>query len=143
MIIQATSQVLLTIPPAAKVLGVATSVYLALQAAKKIPGLTKYLTGWVAIAVNVLMTATGLLLTIPADQLYTENTAMLLITTILGAAGIHGTVSKMSEPTVLATIPPSTQVKEVPATLVPDNPAAVAVDPKAGSAPAHPNFPPA
>lgn len=118
-----------TIPPAAKVLAIVGSVYGILQGLKQVPKFTKNLTGWIAVAVNVLLTAGGLLIAIPADQLYTTNTLVLLITTILGSAGVHGTVKSMSPPTVLATIPPSTQAKEVPATLVPDNPAAVPVDP--------------
>jgi hypothetical protein len=121
--------VTLNIPPAAKVLAVIGAVYGILQAAKRIPALTKYLTGWVAIAVNVLLSAGGLLIAIPADQLYTQSTLLALITTVLSAAGIHGTVSAMSQPQVLATVPPSTQVKEVPATLVPDDPKAIPANP--------------
>ena len=115
----------LAIPPAAKVLAISGSVYGILLAAKKIPALTQYLTGWLAIAINVALSVLGLVIAIPADQLYTTNTALTLLTVALGAAGVHGTVKSMSEPQVLATIPPSTQVKEVPATLVPDNPKAV------------------
>ena len=118
-----------TIPPAAKVLAISGSVYGILLAAKKIPALTQYLTGWLSVAFNVALTIVGLLIAIPADQLYTVNTAMTLLTAGLGAAGIHGTVKSMSAPQVLATIPPDTQVKEVPATLVPNNPKAVPVNP--------------
>ena len=100
-----------TIPPAAKMLAIIGSVYELLQGAKKIPALTKYLTGWVAIAGNVALTACGLLIVIPPDQLYTTNTLLLLVTTVMGAAGIHGTVSALSSTTVLATVPPSTAVK--------------------------------
>ena len=120
----------LNIPAAAKVLAVIGSVYGLLQAAKKIPALTQYLTGWVAIAVNVLLSAGGLLIAIPADQLYTQSTLLALVTTVLSAAGIHGTVSAMSQPQVLATVPPSTQVKEVPAVLEPIDPKAVPVPEK-------------
>lgn len=120
--------VAVSIPPAAKVLGIIGTVYGILQGLKKVPAFTQYLTGWIAVGVNALFTVCGLLLAVPADQLYTINTAVLLITTILGSAGIHGTVSSMSQPTVLATIPPSTQAKEVPATLVPENPSAVPID---------------
>jgi hypothetical protein len=119
---------IITVPPAAKVLAVSGAVYGILLAAKKIPALTGFLQGWVAIAFNVALTIAGLVITIPADQLYTVNTALTLISTALAAAGVHGTVKSMSAPTVLATIPPSTQVKEVPATLVPDNPKAVVTD---------------
>jgi hypothetical protein len=119
--------VIASIPPAAKTLAVIGSVYGLLQAAKKIPVLTQYITGWVAIALNVLLSACGLLVAVPADQLYTTNTLLLLLTTGMGAAGIHGTVQNLSPPTVLATVPPSTKVVDVPATLVPDDPGAVAV----------------
>jgi putative copper export protein len=121
--------VALTIPPAAKALAVIGAVYGLIQGAKKIPAVTPYLTGWVAVAVNVILTACGLLLTIPPDQLYTTNTALLLLTTILGAAGVHGTVASFTPPQILASVPPSTQVKEVPATLVPDDPKAVPAEP--------------
>jgi hypothetical protein len=114
-----------TIPPAAKVLAISGSVYGILLAAKKIPALTQYLTGWLAVGFNVALSILGLLIAIPADQLYTANTALTLLTVALGAAGVHGTVKSMSEPQVLATIPPDPQVREMPATLVPDNPKAV------------------
>lgn len=120
----------LSIPPAAKTIAVIGSVYGLLQGLKKIPALTPFITGWKAIVLNVILTACGLLITIPPDQLYTTNTLLLLITTGAGAAGIHGTVKALSAPTVLAVTPPSTQVKEVPAVLVPTNPAAVPVEPK-------------
>lgn len=130
MILESIQAVTASVPPAAKVLAIVGSVYGILQGLKKIPALTQYLTGWLAVAVNVALTVCGLLVAIPADQLYTANTALLLVTAILGSAGVHGTVKSMSSPTVLATIPPSSAVKEVPATLIPDNPAAVPVDPK-------------
>ena len=111
--------VALTIPPAAKVLAIAALVYAVIQGVKQIPALTPYLTGWVAIGVNVALTATGLLIAIPADQLYTMNTLMALVTACLTAAGVHGTVSAMSPPQMLVTTPPATQVHEAPATLQP------------------------
>ena len=130
MIYLIATAVTLSVPPAAKVLAVIGAVYGILQTAKKIPAFTKYLTGWVAVAVNVALSAGGLVLAIPADQLYTTNTLLALISTALGAAGIHGTVSAMTPPTVLATVPPSTEVKAVPAALVPTDPAAVPVENK-------------
>ncbi len=120
--------VTLDIPPAAKVLAVSASVYAILLAAKKIPAFTSFLQGWVAIAFNVALTVGGLVIAIPAGQLYTTNTAVTLVTAALAAAGVHGTVKSLSQPTILASVPPSTQVKEVPATLVPENPVAVPVD---------------
>jgi hypothetical protein len=122
--------VALTIPPAAKVLAISGSVYGILLGAKKIPALTQYLTGWVAVAFNVVLSVIGMVIAIPADQLYTENTALTLITAALGAAGVHGTVKSMSKPTVLATTPPDTTVKQVPATLEPVDPNAVPVENK-------------
>jgi hypothetical protein len=119
----------ITVPPAAKALAVIGAVYGLIQAAKKIPAVTPYLTGWVSVAVNVILTACGLLLTIPPGQLYTTNTALLLLTTILGAAGVHGTVASFTPPTILASVPPSTQVKSVPAVLEPINPKAIPAEP--------------
>jgi hypothetical protein len=113
--------VALTIPPAAKVLAIAALVYAVIQGVKQIPALTPYLTGWVAIGVNVALTATGLLIAIPADQLYTMNTLMALVTACLTAAGVHGTVSAMSPPQMLVTTPPSAVVHEAPATLQPES----------------------
>lgn len=112
----------LNIPPAVSVLAVTATVYGVLQGLKKIPVLTPYLTGWVAIAFNVLLSIGGLLITIPANQLYTTSTLIALLTTVLSAAGVHGTVSALSKPTVLAATPPTGEVKEVPATLVPNDP---------------------
>ena len=86
----------ITIPPAAKALVVIGAVYAVLQGLKKVPGLSNILQGWVAIAFNVALSACGLLVTIPPDQLYTTNTFLVLLSTILGAAGIHGTVTTMS-----------------------------------------------
>ena len=118
------------IPPAAKTLAVIGAVYGILQGAKKIPALTQYLTGWVAVAFNVALTSGGLLVAIPPDQLYTTNTLMLLVTTILAAAGVHGTVKSFSQPKVLASFPPDPQVKEVPAKLEPLDPNAVVTKPE-------------
>ena len=123
--------VVLSIPPAAKVLAVIAVVYPVIQLLKKVPALTPYLTGWVAVGLNAVLTACGLLLTIPPDQLYTTNTLITLLTAILGAAGVHGTVASFSTPTMLGTTPPATQIKEVPAKLVPENPADKPVEPPA------------
>jgi hypothetical protein len=124
----------ITIPPAVKTLAVIAAVYGVLQGLKKIPVLTQYLTGWWAIGFNVVFSILGQLVVIPANQLYTANTLNIILTvltTVLSAAGIHGTIKSMSAPQMLASFPPDPQVKEVPATLVPDDPAAVPVDPKA------------
>lgn len=133
--------IVLTIPPAVKTLAVIVAVYGVLQGLKKIPVLTQFLTGWKAVAFNVVFSVLGQLAVIPADQLYTQNTLNIIVgvlTTVLSAAGLHGTIRSMSGPTVLATVPSGPVVKEVPATLVPSDPQAVAVKP-----PPTPPIPPA
>lgn len=120
----------LSIPPAARVLAVIGSVYGLLQLVKKAPGLAEYITGWVAIILNVLLTVCGLLITVPSNQLYTANTLVLILTTALGAAGVHGTQKAMSPPQVLAQTPPDPTVREVPATLVPKDPNAIPIEEK-------------
>lgn len=93
----------ISLPPAAKALAVMGVVYGLIQALKQAPFLTPYLTGIWAIALNVVLTSLGLLIAIPADQLYTTNTLLTLLSTALGAAGVHGTVKLMSAPAVPAT----------------------------------------
>lgn len=139
MIALIATTITLTVPPAAKVVAAFILIYTITFGLKKIPALTKYITGWVAIAVNILLAVGSLFVPpngIEASDLWTTNTALALfnaiataLTTSAAAAGIHGTIKSMSAPQVLATIPPSTQVHEVPATLIPDDPKAVAVQP--------------
>jgi hypothetical protein len=131
--------VTLQIPPAAKVVAAFILIYALMFGLKKIPALVPYLQGWLAIVVNIVLAVASLFVPpsgIQPSQLYTMSTGMAVINAILtaittsaAAAGIHGTIKSMSQPTVLATVPPSTQVQEVPATLVPDNPKAVPTDP--------------
>jgi len=83
------------LPPAAKVLAIVLLVYPTIQALKQWPFLAPYLTGWKAILLNVLLSAGGLLITVPADQLYTMATLYSLLQAVAGAAGIHGTVSAL------------------------------------------------
>ena len=88
--------VLASIPPAAKVLAVAVVVYGIIQAVKLSPLVGPKISGWVALALNIVLNGLGALVVIPADQLYTGNTLILVVTAALGSAGIHGTVSKLS-----------------------------------------------
>lgn len=130
----------LTVPPAAKVVAAFLLIYAAMFGLKKIPALVPYLQGWVAVAVNILLAVASLFVPpsgIQPSQLYTMSTGMAVINAILtaittsaAAAGIHGTIKSLSKPTVLATVPPSIKVKEMQATLVPDDPKAVPSDPK-------------
>ena len=120
-----------TIPPAAKTLVVIVAVFTILQAMKLSPWLNQYVvTGWKAVGLNVLLTIGGLLVTVPAANLYTLNTFVLVITSVLGSAGLHGTQKAFSDPTVLATIPPSKEPLDMAAHLEPDNPKAVPVKDK-------------
>jgi hypothetical protein len=116
----------ISVPPAIKVIAVSVSVYAALQGLKNVPVFTQYLTGWWAILFNFVLSAVGLIVTLTPQELYTQTTLNLvigLLMTSLAAAGIHGTVKSQQPPTVLATTPPDGKVKEVPATLVPNDPA--------------------
>ena len=88
----------ITVPPAAKVLAIVAVVYPLIQLLKEIPALTPYIKGWWAVALNVALSALSLLITVPADQLYSVNTLLALVTVILGAAGVHGTVQNLSKP---------------------------------------------
>jgi hypothetical protein len=115
------------LPPAAKVLAIVALVYPIIQGLKRIPAFTAFLTGWKAIALNVALSACGILIAVPADQLYTTPTFLALVTAILSAAGVHGTVSAMSTPQMLVTTPPATQAHEAAAVLEPKSPGDVAL----------------
>lgn len=92
----------LSLPPAVKTLAVLGFVYGIIQILKQSTVLAPYITGWKATALNAVLSLLGLLVVIPADQLYSLSTLGTTITTwlgiVLGAAGIHGTVSKLSGP---------------------------------------------
>lgn len=82
-----------SLPPAIKVLAVAGAVYGILQALKQPNALTPYIKGWVAICLNVLLSAGGVILATPADQLYTSQTVLAILAAALAAAGVHGTIT--------------------------------------------------
>src|ERR1700761_835505 len=89
----------INVPPAAKTLAVLVFVYGILQVLKMSTVLAPYITGWKAFALNALLSLGGMLVVIPADQLYSWSTLGTTITewltVVLGAAGIHGTTSKL------------------------------------------------
>ncbi len=128
-----------TVPPAAKVVAAFVLIYTLMMGLKKIPALTQYMNGWVAITINILLAVGSLFVPpngIQASDLWTTNTFLAVVnavatalTTSAAAAGIHGTIKAMSQPQMLASIPPDPQVKEVPAELVPLNPKAVPTQP--------------
>ena len=84
--------VALAVPPALKVIAVSGLVYAVIQGAKKSPWLGSMIQGWWAVALNVVLTVSGIVAVIPADQLYTMQTLETTILAVLASAGIHGTV---------------------------------------------------
>ena len=113
------------LPPAVKSLMVLAFVYGIVQILKSSSVLAPYITGWKAITLNAVLSLLGLLVAIPPAQLYDLQTLGVTLTTwlsiVLGAAGIHGTIKSLSDPTVLARTPDGT-IKNVPATLQPVDP---------------------
>lgn len=85
----------LTVPTPVKALAIAAAVYAILQAAKASPWLGKYITGWWALILNGLLTVLAFIATVPAAQLYTWGTVEAIVLTILGGAGIHGSVQNL------------------------------------------------
>jgi hypothetical protein len=94
----------LAVPTPVKALAIAAAVYGILQAAKVSPWLGQYVAGWWALLINAALTILAFWLTIPSTQLYTWGTLTATIVTILGSAGIHGSVQKL----VLPAPPPAT-----------------------------------
>lgn len=86
----------ITVPPAAKVAAISVSVYGLIQVLKQAPQLAPYLTGWRSLALNAVLCIVGVLAVTPPDQLYTFATVMQIAQALAGAAGIHGTISKLS-----------------------------------------------
>lgn len=80
----------LPIPTAAQLLVVLTAVFAIMTAAKASPWLSPYLKGWVSLTVNIILTVLGLVIAVPANQLYTWPGFIALIVTVLGSSGIHG-----------------------------------------------------
>lgn len=90
---------LISFPPAAvlevKTLAIAAGVYSIIQVLKQAPVLQPYLKGWLAIALNVLLSITGALMVIPAGQVFTFPTIVTVLSAALAAAGVHGTVNSL------------------------------------------------
>jgi hypothetical protein len=86
------------IPPAARTLAIAGSVYGILRAAKTNDWVIQYINGWIAVAFNLMLTILGIVILVPSDQLYTTNTLVTVITGVLTSSGIHG-MSKNIPPT--------------------------------------------
>lgn len=88
--------IVLAVPPAAKVAAVSVAVYGIIQALKQAKDLQPYLTGWKALAINAAFCIVGVVVVTPPDQLYTWATVASIGQALAGAAGIHGTISKLS-----------------------------------------------
>ena len=85
----------LTLPPAAKVLAVSAGVYATLQIIKQAPVVQPWLKGWIAVVFNIVFSIIGAYIAVPADQFYSLQTWLAILTAALGAAGIHGTVQNI------------------------------------------------
>jgi hypothetical protein len=74
---------------------VLASVYAIMFAAKLNPWVKAHITGWVAVALNVALTTLGLVLAIPAAQLYTLQSFTSVVVGVLGSSGIAGMVKSV------------------------------------------------
>jgi hypothetical protein len=80
----------------AKIVGVSVAVAALLQVCKQAPVLAPYLKGWIAVAVNVVLSVVGVYAVTPAAQVFTLQTFVTVLTAALAAAGVHGTATKMA-----------------------------------------------
>lgn len=77
-----------TLPSPALVIAVACIVVPLIQLTKRI---APALGGWYALALNFTLSALGVVITTPPDQLYTVTTALAILQATGIASGIHGT----------------------------------------------------
>lgn len=84
--------IVLNAATAGKVLGIMASVYAILQLLKK---LFPAISGWVAVALNIVLSVIGTVVLVPADQFFSLQTLLTAITAAAGAAGVHGTVQNL------------------------------------------------
>lgn len=82
-------------PTPVTALAIAAAVYSILQAAKASPWLGQYITGWFALILNGALTVLAYVATVPSAQLYSWTTVTAIIITVLGGAGIHGSVKNL------------------------------------------------
>lgn len=101
-----------SVPPAARSLAVLAAVYAIITAAKLSPWLAQYITGWGGVVVNTVLTVIGLIVVIPADQLYSWNSLVSVIVSVLGSSGIHGMVKNI--PAAPPATPPATGIASAP-----------------------------
>lgn len=77
-------------PPAARTLAVSGAVYGIMRAAKFNAWVSAKINGWLAVAFNFVLTVLGLIVVVPAEQLYTLNTFTAVVVGVLSSSGIHG-----------------------------------------------------
>lgn len=80
---------------AAKIVAISAVVFAVLQALKKAPAVGSYLHGWLAIALNVALSVTGVLMVVAPAQVFSLQTLLTVLTAALSASGIHGAYSSM------------------------------------------------
>src|SRR5258708_21486031 len=88
---------------AGKVLVLLTAVYTILLSLKKaLPAIGgPAIGGWFALALNIVLAVIGAVVILPVGQFFSVETLTIAIVagiTAAGAAGIHGTVSKLGPP---------------------------------------------
>jgi hypothetical protein len=98
------------LPPAATMLVIVAGVYGVILAAKNSPWLGPLITGWWAVALNVVLTVLALIAALPANQLYTWNGLAIVLVGVLGSSGIHGMVTNV--PSTPSAAAPAAEVKK-------------------------------
>jgi hypothetical protein len=78
-----------------KVISISIAVSAIMLVLKQAPVLQKWIQGWVAIAVNVVLSVVGVYAVVQPSQVFTLQTFLTVLTAALAAAGVHGTTTKM------------------------------------------------
>lgn len=85
----------LHIPTAASLLIAIGAVYTIMLAVKQNDWVKANVNGWWAVALNLILSALSILVLVPVNQLYTLNTLVTLIVTLLSSSGVHGMVKSV------------------------------------------------
>ena len=78
-----------------KVIAISGLVYAVIKAAKQSPWFAPYLSGWLAVVVNVVFTIVGVVVTAQPDTLWTVGTLQAILIAVFMSSGIHGMASKV------------------------------------------------
>jgi hypothetical protein len=79
----------------AKIVGISIAVAAILQVCKQAPVLQRWLQGWTAVVINIVMSIVGVYAVVQPDQVFTLQTFVTVLTAALAAAGVHGTATKL------------------------------------------------